>query len=189
MQIGFIGLLKAAERFDTGFDVMFSTYAVPMIMGEIKRYIRDDGRIKVSRQLKTDIRNMTRLQDEYLSKNGEYPRLSVLAEMMKVTKEELLEIMAAKDALSGIESLDNPERTETAKDGGSLMNLDFTEGGGHPGEPFDMIFLKSIIGKSSGKRTADNSASLFQRYDAGTDSRKTWNFASAGFEDRKKGTL
>ena len=146
MQIGFIGLLKAAERFDTGFDVMFSTYAVPMIMGEIKRYIRDDGRIKVSRQLKTDIRNMTRLQDEYLSKNGEYPRLSVLAEMMKVTKEELLEIMAAKDALSGIESLDNPERTETAKDGGSLMNLDFTEGGGHPGEPFDMIFLKSIIG-------------------------------------------
>ena len=44
LQIGFMGLLKAIDRFDTGFDVMFSTYAVPMILGEIKRYIRDDGK-------------------------------------------------------------------------------------------------------------------------------------------------
>ena len=50
MQVGFLGLVKAIDRFDTGFDVMFSTYAVPMILGEIKRYIRDDGKIKVSRQ-------------------------------------------------------------------------------------------------------------------------------------------
>ena len=62
MQVGFLGLVKAIDRFDTGFDVMFSTYAVPMILGEIKRYIRDDGKIKVSRQLKTDIRNLRKIQ-------------------------------------------------------------------------------------------------------------------------------
>lgn len=135
MQIGFIGLLKAVERFDTGFDVMFSTYAVPMIMGEIKRYIRDDGRIKVSRQLKTDIRNMTAMQEEYYNKTGEYPRLSVLAEMMKITKEQLLDIMSARDALSGMESFDDPERIETESDSGAAG-----------GAPFDMIFLKSMIG-------------------------------------------
>ena len=54
MQVGFLGLVKAIDRFDTRFDVMFSTYAVPMILGEIKRYIRDDGKIKVSRNIITD---------------------------------------------------------------------------------------------------------------------------------------
>ena len=52
MQIGSIGLVRAIQKFDTGYDVKFSTYAVPMIMGEIKRYLRDNGAIKVSRSLK-----------------------------------------------------------------------------------------------------------------------------------------
>ena len=51
-QIGSIGLIKAIDKFDTGFEVKFSTYAVPMITGEIKRFLRDDGMIKVSRSLK-----------------------------------------------------------------------------------------------------------------------------------------
>ena len=51
-QIGSIGLIKAIDKFDTGFDVKFSTYAVPMITGEIKRFLRDDGMIKVSRSIK-----------------------------------------------------------------------------------------------------------------------------------------
>ena len=52
VQIGSIGLMKAIDKFDTSFDVKFSTYAVPMIAGEIKRFLRDDGMIKVSRSLK-----------------------------------------------------------------------------------------------------------------------------------------
>ena len=75
LQIGFMGLLKAIERFDMSFDVMFSTYAVPMILGEIKRYIRDDGKLKVSRQMKTDIRNLKRIKEEYYYKNGTWPCL------------------------------------------------------------------------------------------------------------------
>ncbi len=140
MQIGFIGLLKSVERFDMSFNVMFSTYAVPMILGEIKRYIRDDGKIKVSRQLKTDIRNMTKLQEEYYHQKGEYPRLSVLAELMHVSKETLLEIMSAKDALGSMESLDNPERlTLFSEFSGTAVSSEEEK-------HLNLLFLKSAIG-------------------------------------------
>ncbi len=109
LQIGFIGLLKAIERFDAGFDVMFSTYAVPMILGEIKRYIRDDGNIKVSRQLKTDMRNLRIIREEYYNRTGNPPKLSYLAEKMDTTVERILEILDASDRLSSIESFDNDE--------------------------------------------------------------------------------
>lgn len=109
LQLGFMGLLKAIERFDTGFDVMFSTYAVPMILGEIKRYIRDDGNIKVSRQLKTEMRTLRQLREEYYNRTGSQPKLSYMAEKMNVTVEHILEIMDAMDRLSSIESFDNDE--------------------------------------------------------------------------------
>ncbi len=109
LQIGFIGLLKAIDRFDTGFDVMFSTYAVPMILGEIKRYIRDDGNIKVSRQLKTDIRHLRQISEQYYNKNGHPPKMSYLASEMDTSVEKILEILDAADRLSSIESFDNDE--------------------------------------------------------------------------------
>ena len=74
IQVGFVGLVKAIDRFDTGFDVMFSTYAVPMILGEIKRFLRDDGRIKISRQLKLEMKNLKNIQQEYYNKWGKAPR-------------------------------------------------------------------------------------------------------------------
>lgn len=139
LQIGYIGLLKAVERFDASFNVMFSTYAVPMILGEIKRYIRDDGKIKVSRQLKQDIREMTQLEEEYYRKTGDYPKLSVLAEMMRIEKEELLGIISARDALSNMESLDNPEKNSYA----DVRNRDICD---DEEQKINKIFLKSAIG-------------------------------------------
>lgn len=112
LQIGFMGLIKAVDRFDTNFDVMFSTYAVPMILGEIKRYIRDDGRIKVSRQLKADIKNLKRIQEEYYHEKGVYPKLSYVAEQLGISAEKVLEVMDAGEALSNVESLDNEELAE-----------------------------------------------------------------------------
>lgn len=112
LQIGFMGLLKAIDRFDTKFDVMFSTYAVPMILGEIKRYIRDDGKIKVSRQLKMDMRNLKRIKEEYYNKNGTWPKLSYLSQEMGMPVEKILEILDAAEALSNVESLDNSEISE-----------------------------------------------------------------------------
>ena len=75
-QIGCMGFIKAMKRFDTSFEVQVSTYAVPYILGEIKRYIRDDGMIKVSRSTKELAIKILELQKQYLAKTGE--EISVL---------------------------------------------------------------------------------------------------------------
>jgi len=79
-QIGCIGLIKAINKFDSSFDVKFSTYAVPMIIGEIKRFIRDDGLIKVSRSLK-ETAGKVRMTKEIMSKElGREPTINEIAE-------------------------------------------------------------------------------------------------------------
>lgn len=107
IQVGFVGLVKAIDRFDTGFDVMFSTYAVPMILGEIKRFLRDDGKIKISRQLKTEMKNLKNIQQEYYNKYGKSPKISYLAKALETSSEHVMEILEAVDSLSNVESLDN----------------------------------------------------------------------------------
>lgn len=111
IQIGYIGLLKAVEKFQPEFDVMFSTYAVPMILGEIRRFFRDNGKIKASRSLKSEIYTMNRLQEELAAAGGSAGegkvKLSFLAETMGITVEHLLEVMEASQALSNVASLDN----------------------------------------------------------------------------------
>ena len=86
---------------------MFSTYAVPMILGEIKRFLRDDGKIKISRQLKTEMKNLKVLQQEYYNKHGKSPKISYLAKEMGVSREHIMEILEAIDSMANIESLDN----------------------------------------------------------------------------------
>lgn len=89
-QIGSIGLIKAINKFDASYDVKFSTYAVPMIIGEIKRFIRDDGIIKVSRSLK-EIASKARITKEIVSKElGREPSVNEIAERMNVSSEELV---------------------------------------------------------------------------------------------------
>jgi len=119
MQVGFIGLLKAIDRFDPQFDVMFSTYAVPMILGEIKRYLRDDGKIKISRQTKQDVKRMRALSEEFSRREGTSPRLSQIAQMMGESQERIVYLMEAQEALYGMESLDDPDCTvgRTAQSG------------------------------------------------------------------------
>lgn len=89
-QIGSIGLVKAINNFDNSFNVKFSTYAVPMIIGEIKRFIRDDGIIKVSRNVKTLARKI-HFDKEALSKNlNREPTIDEISEYSGVQKEEIL---------------------------------------------------------------------------------------------------
>lgn len=141
IQIGYMGLLKSIDRFDSSYDVMFSTYAVPMILGEIKRYIRDDGRIKVSRQIKMDIKRMKQARDECYNRNGTSPKLSELAAEMEMPIEKVLEIIEADDALCNLESIDDPERVRQYS---SEKNGDFASA---EENMVDVICLKSIIGK------------------------------------------
>lgn len=81
-QIGAIGLIKAINKFDTNFDVEFSTYAVPMILGEIRRFLRDDGIIKVSRNLKEIAAKARNAADKIYTKYGRDATLSEISEMI-----------------------------------------------------------------------------------------------------------
>ncbi|MCI9252727.1 MAG: SigB/SigF/SigG family RNA polymerase sigma factor [Lachnospiraceae bacterium] len=101
-QIGAIGLVKAVDRFDLSFDVRFSTYAVPMIAGEIKRFLRDDSMIKISRSLKELAIRAARLWEELLMERGEEPGVEELAERLGVEPEELVQAM---DGSAEVESL------------------------------------------------------------------------------------
>lgn len=101
-QIGCIGLLKSVDKFDLSFEVKFSTYAVPMIIGEIQRFIRDDGTVKVSRSLK-EMANKIRRAKEELSKNfGRVPTVNELAEFLELTPEEVILAQEASRTPSSI---------------------------------------------------------------------------------------
>lgn len=114
-QIGSIGLLKAIDRFDEQSSNTFSTYAVPMIIGEIRRFIRDDGIIHVSRKIKEDARKLAELREQNEKENN---KELTLAEIEKATGLSREEIILASDAYSPPASLDValPIATEENKD-------------------------------------------------------------------------
>ena len=117
-QIGAMGFVKAIKRFDTNFEVKLSTYAVPYILGEIKRYIRDDGMVKVSRSTKELGIKILEIQKEHMRKTGEEIGLAEIAKLLKVPKEE---IALALDSLKPVESIYG----ESYSDGeGSISILD-----------------------------------------------------------------
>lgn len=89
-QIASIGLVKAIKNFDLSFNVRFSTYCVPMVIGEIKRYIRDNGAIKVSRPLKILANKINRFIDEYTSKNNDSPSITMISQEFNITEEEVV---------------------------------------------------------------------------------------------------
>lgn len=89
-QIGSMGLVKAINNFDTTYNVKFSTYAVPMIMGEIKRFLRDDGMIKVSRGTKTTAKKLHYDKEKLMAKLDREPTIDELAEFSGIDKEEIV---------------------------------------------------------------------------------------------------
>ena len=85
-----MGFLKAIQGFDESFGVRFSTYAVPMIAGEIKRFLRDDGSVKVSRSIKKTAREMNRYIEEFFAKNARQPTVKELAETFSLEESEVV---------------------------------------------------------------------------------------------------
>lgn len=119
-QIGALGLIKSIKKFDTSFDVQLSTYSVPFIMGEIKRYIRDDGKIKVSRSIKELGAKINQIQKEYYLKNGQDIKIEQIAEILKVTKEDIaLAIDANSSAI--VTSINEPVYS---KDSSKTLNVE-----------------------------------------------------------------
>ena len=122
-QIGAIGLVKAVDRFDLSFGVRFSTYAVPMIAGEIKRFLRDDSMLKVSRSLKELAGKAARLREQILMERGEEPGVEELAGLLGVEAEELVQAM---DSSVEVESL---QKIVYQGDGEGLSLIDKVEQG------------------------------------------------------------
>lgn len=115
-QLGCIGLLKAVEGFDASFDTQFSTYAVPKIAGEIRRFLRDDGMIKVSRSVKEAQIKVAQARQRLSERLGREPRLSELAEETGIPPEE---IAAGETACQAAVSLN----AEMGEDGFRLMDI------------------------------------------------------------------
>ncbi len=117
-QIGCVGFLKAINNFDVKFDVKFSTYAVPMIAGEIKRFLRDDGNIKISRAIKTLWLKIKSYVDVYEKLHNESPTIDEIAKALSVTPEE---VVYAQDASKQILSLD-AQIDETSNNSQSVLD-------------------------------------------------------------------
>ena len=139
-QIGSIGLLKAIDKFDLSYDVKFSTYAVPMISGEIRRFLRDDGMIKVSRSLKELAYKSFQAREELMGILGREPTLDELAENMQVEKEEIVQAM---EAGGEVESLYRPIHQ---KEGSEIRLLDKLEEKERKEEKIlDTMLLKQLL--------------------------------------------
>lgn len=110
-QIGCIGFIKAVKRFDTNYNYQLSTFAVPYILGEIKKFIRDDGMIKVSRNIKELSIKIRDIENEYIKNALEKPDTKVLADLLNVKEED---IITALDARKQVESI-NQELYEDGK--------------------------------------------------------------------------
>lgn len=141
-QIGCIGLIKAIERFDPSFSVRFSTYAVPMIIGEIRRYIRDDSPVKVSRPLKELAYRVHRAQEKLQGSLGREPTIGEVAEELALSPQEIAE---ALEAAQPIASLYDQTHFE---DGDPLHRMDQIGcDPGHDVAAIDNIALKEILSR------------------------------------------
>lgn len=92
-QLGSMGFIKAVKNFDTSFNVKFSTYVVPMIIGEIKRFMRDDGTIKVSRSIKSTNVQINRYIESYMKENGDKPSIEQIAKHFEMDSQEIVFVM------------------------------------------------------------------------------------------------
>ena len=117
-QIGCIGLIKAIDNFDLSHEVRFSTYAVPMIIGEIKRYLRDNQMIRVSRHLKDLAYKVLKEKEAFIHANQREPSLAELAEIMGVKEKEIAESL---ESLQSVVSIFEPIYND---DGDTLYLLD-----------------------------------------------------------------
>lgn len=136
MQLGAMGFVKAMQNFDIAYGVRFSTYAVPMISGEIKRFLRDDGAIKVSRWTKTLAQKITAYIDEKL-KNGESePTVEQLAKAFDVESQEIVYAMDAQHYLLSLSATVGDDDLEL----GDKIATDECED-----ENIDKLLLKDLI--------------------------------------------
>ncbi len=139
-QIGCIGLLKSVDKFDLSYNVKFSTYAVPMIIGEIQRFIRDDGTIKVSRSLKETGNKIRRAKDDLSKELGRTPTIQEVSDYLQIPVDEIL---LAQEAVMAPTSI---HETVYENDGDPITLLDQISDENDENW-FDKLALKEAIEK------------------------------------------
>ena len=139
-QLGCVGFLKAIKNFDEKFGVVFSTYAVPMILGEVKRFLRDDGSIKVSRIIKSQAAKINRFVEDYSGRNGETPSVEEISAALSIEREDvILALDSSKIPLSLYDSsVDNGDDKNTEL-------IDRIPSDEREDDMIDKILLKSMI--------------------------------------------
>ncbi|WP_431029615.1 SigF/SigG family RNA polymerase sporulation sigma factor [Lysinibacillus sp. LZ02] len=143
-QIGCIGLMKSVDKFDLKYEVKFSTYAVPMIIGEIQRFLRDDGMVKVSRSIRELNFKIRHATENYMKTNEKPPSMAELADILQVSVDD---IIMATDAMRDPASL-HEQLYENDGDSVTLMDQMRDD---KSQLPFDYIPLKEVL-KRLGKR-------------------------------------
>lgn len=139
-QIGCIGLMKAVDKFDLSYDVKFSTYAVPMIIGEIQRFLRDDSTVKVSRSLKETAKRIRHVRDDLAKQLGRQPHITEVAKAMDMDPSD---VVFAQDALRAPASI---HETVYENDGDPIYLMDQIADEDTESR-FDKIELHEIIGR------------------------------------------
>ncbi|MDD4111262.1 MAG: SigB/SigF/SigG family RNA polymerase sigma factor [Clostridia bacterium] len=138
-QLGSLGFIKAINNFDASYNVKFSTYVVPMIIGEIKRFMRDDGSIKVSRTIKTLNLQINKFIEQFLRENGEKPSVETIAKEFKISLQDVIFTMdSAKMPISLYTPFDE-------QDDGSLLMIDRYIQDNQNEELFDNIVLRDAL--------------------------------------------
>ncbi|WP_374723453.1 RNA polymerase sporulation sigma factor SigF [Calidifontibacillus erzurumensis] len=137
-QIGCIGLLKSVDKFDLSYDVKFSTYAVPMIIGEIQRFIRDDGTVKVSRSLKETGNKIRKVKDDLTKRLGRAPTITEIAKELGISPEDVVLAQEASRTPSSI------HETVYENDGDPITLLDQIADNSEA-KWFDKIALQEVI--------------------------------------------
>jgi RNA polymerase sporulation-specific sigma factor len=138
-QLGCLGFLKAIKNFDENFEVKFSTYAVPMIAGEVKRFLRDDGSIKVSRSTKTLAIKIHRFVEEYTKEHFKKPSLEEIGKQFDLEESEIVFAMDASTQLISLDEKQDKDNTASRTILESIEEEDKTE------RMLDLFILKDLI--------------------------------------------
>lgn len=141
-QIGTLGFIKSIRNFDIDYEVKLSTYAVPYILGEIKRFLRDDGPIKVSRSIRELNAKIVELQKEYFNKYGKEISLEEIAKDLRTSKEE---ITMAMDSTRPVDSIEDAKYRDNKTDKTISILENISTGRDEQTEITNKIAIKNLI--------------------------------------------
>lgn len=139
-QIGCVGFVKAVKNFDMSYNVCFSTYAVPMIMGEIRRFLRDDGPMKISRSIKEKARVLMAAQERLGERLQREPTMGEIAEEANIEPAEMAYVMEAMNPIGSIDEELNPGAENPVKTIDRVQDESF-----RPDSQIDRILVKELL--------------------------------------------